>query len=107
MFSSLLTNAVRYWQIPEAPHLHSEIPKDVDLSRNGWVVGSYVNVLRRAQSFRSASTWQTQPALLMGIHKQELSNAQFTVVYLYDQKVVAQSLPMLGIYPRYGAMILS
>lgn len=100
MFSPSQTGIATDWKNPD-----TEISKGLDPSSNGWNVGSFVNAFRQVQSLHNAPRWQIQPALLLGIHRQAPSNVQFTVVYLYDQKVAAEGLSMLGIYARYRAII--
>lgn len=100
MFSPSQTGIATDWKNPD-----TEISKGLDPSSNGWNVGSFVNAFRQVQSLHNAPRWQIQPALLLGIHRQAPSNVQFTVVYLYDQKVAAEGLSMLGIYARYKAII--
>lgn len=68
-------------------------------SWKGWSIGSYVHVLRPKQPFERSScnfgTWQTRPALLIDILKQNTEEAEFLVAYLYDWNAAAHGLDAL------------
>ena len=79
------------------------------LNWRGWMVGSYIYVLRPTQSSlgspRDGLIWQNHPALLVDICKQESGEIEFVVLHLYSRRAAAQRLLGLSRYARYRATI--